>query len=66
MTDIEKAIIMAYTGVCMLNGEKFNIFHQYIERLLERPVYIHELADEKVEQQIKKKAYPDFIKLCEE
>ena len=50
----------------MLNGEKFSIFHQYIESLLGRPVYIHELADERVEQEIKKKAYPDFTKLCEE
>ena len=31
MTDKEKAIIMAYTGIAMLVGDKFDIFHQYIE-----------------------------------
>lgn len=64
MTDREKAIVMAYTGVCMLKGDKFNIFHQYIEELMGRPVYTHEigfLADE-----IKEKSKEDFVRLCEE
>lgn len=64
MTDREKAIVMAYTGVCMLTEDKFNIFHKYVDELMGRPVLIHEigfLADE-----IKKKAKEDFIKLCEE
>ena len=31
MTDREKAIVMAYTGIAMLTGEKFPIFHEYVE-----------------------------------
>ena len=64
MTDREKAIVMARTGVCMLTGDKFNIFHKYVEEIMGRPVMTHEigfLADE-----IKEKARPDFIELCRE
>jgi Protein of unknown function (DUF551). len=62
MTDKEKAIVMAFSGTCMLTGDKFNIFHEYVEKLMGRPVYTHELgflADE-----IKEKAKDDFIELC--
>ena len=64
MTDKEKAIVMAFSGTCMLTGDKFNIFHEYVEKLMGRPVYTHELgflADE-----IKEKARDDFIGLCKE
>ena len=63
MTDREKAIVMAYTGVCTLKGDKFNIFHQYIEELMGRPVYTHEMGF--LEYEIKEKAKEDFVKLCE-
>ena len=62
MTNKEKAIVMAYTGVCMLTGDKLNIFYEYVEKLMGRPIYTHELrflADE-----IKEKAKDDFIELC--
>ena len=64
MTDREKAVVMAYTGVCMLSGEKFNIFHQYIEKKLGRPVYTHELAFEKVLDKIKQSVSEDFMAIC--
>lgn len=66
MTDREKAIVMAYTGVTMLSGEKFSIFHKYIEDIMERPVFTHELGSELVWEQIKEKSRADFLKLCEE
>ena len=62
MTDKEKAIIMAYTGKCMLTGDKFQIFHKYIEDVMGRPIMTHEiglLADE-----IKEKTKADFLALC--
>ena len=62
MTKYECAVVMAYTGVCMLTGEDFDIFHRYVEKLMERPVWTHELpalADE-----IKRRAARDFIELC--
>lgn len=64
MTDREKAIVMAYTGTTMLTGEKFSIFHKYIEDILGRPVWTHELADRSVWEEIKEKSKSDFLELC--
>ncbi len=64
MTDKEKAIVMAYTGVAMLTGEKFGVFHEYIEKILGRPVYTHELAYKSVYEQIKEKSKNDFLEIC--
>lgn len=36
MTDREKAIVMAHTGICMLTGDKFRIFHKYVEDIMGR------------------------------
>lgn len=65
MTDREKAIVMAYTGVAMLTGEKFSIFHKYIEEICGRPIWTHELANANVINEIKEKSKPDFLRLCE-
>ena len=64
MTDKEKAIVMAYTGIAMLIGDKFDIFHKYVEEIMCRPVFTHELAI--CAEEIKEKAKPDFLKLCAE
>lgn len=63
MTDKEKAIVMAYTGYTMLTGEKFDLYHQYIEALLQRPVYTHELAEKEVQEEIHEKSRGDFRRL---
>lgn len=65
MTDREKAIVMAYTGITMLNGDKFDIFHQYVEEKLGRPVFTHEMGLDLVAEEIKKAAKEDFLELCE-
>lgn len=62
MTDREKAIVMAYTGKTMLAGSKFSIFHKYIEELLQRPVFTHEIGI--LKDEIKKRSYADFCKIC--
>lgn len=62
MTKRECAIVMTYTGITMLAGEDFRIFHQYVEELMGRPVFTHEmpmLADE-----FKKRSEEDFLRLC--
>lgn len=62
MTDREKAIVMAHTGICMLTGDKFQIFHKYVEDIMGRPILTHEigwLADA-----IKEKSKADFMALC--
>jgi hypothetical protein len=62
MTDREKAIVMAHTGVCMLAGDKFQIYHEYIEGIMGRPVWTHEIGW--LENEIKEKSKADFIALC--
>ena len=32
MTKHECAIVMAHTGICMLAGDDFGIYHEYIEK----------------------------------
>lgn len=64
MTDREKAIVMAYTGVCMLTGDKLSVFYEYVEGIMGRPVYTHEMGTKVVDDLIKEKARPDFIVLC--
>lgn len=66
MTDKEKAVVMAHTGICMLTGEKFSIFHKYIEELMGRPVFTHELANAEMVNQITEKSKEDFLKLCKD
>lgn len=62
MTDREKAIVMAYTGISMFEGDKLNVFYRYLAELYGRPVYTHEL----IVLDIKHKSKPDFLKLCDE
>lgn len=64
MTDREKAIVMAYTGTAMLTGEKLSIFYKYIEDILGRPVWTHELLFDSVCEEIKEKSKSDFLELC--
>lgn len=65
MTKKECAIVMAFTGITMLSGEDFSIYHRYIEDIMGRPVWTHELANESVVEEIKEKSRYDFLKLCE-
>ena len=51
MTLKECAIITAYTGIFM--GE-LDEFYKYINEIMERPVYTHELADSKSWRRSKK------------
>lgn len=64
MTKSEAAVIMAYTGQVMLTGEDFDIFHNYIERILNRPVFTHELDSKSVWDEIKEKSKNDFLDIC--
>lgn len=64
MTKQECAVVMAYTGIAMLQGNDFNIFHQYVEKIMDRPVFTHEMGMDLVADEIKRRAKPDFINLC--
>ncbi len=60
ITKREAAIISAYTGY--LIGD-FSETHKYIEEILGRPVWTHEMASEKIWEEIRDKAKPDYISL---
>ena len=62
MTDKEKAIVMAHTGICMLAGDKFQIFHKYVEDIMGRPIMTHEIG--RLAYAIKEKSKADFLALC--
>ena len=66
MTKQECAIIMAHTGICMLTGKEFNEFHKYVEYIMGRPVWTHELANEEVKNEIIENSKDDFLDLCKE
>lgn len=63
MTKREAAIIGAYTGVLL---GKFDDMHSYIEEIMGRPVWTHELANEATMNAIKTKSRSDFIAITVE
>lgn len=62
MTLHEKIVLSAYTGILMCDMSEV---HRYIEKLLGRPVWTHELASEALWSEIKEKAKPDFHKITD-
>ena len=62
MTHREKVIVSAYTGILMCD---FSDVHEYIEKILRRPVWTHELADKKIQDEIKAASKSDFLTICE-
>ena len=62
MTDREKAIVMAYTGRCMLTGDKFKIFHKYVDDIMGRPIWTDDIGW--LEDEIKERSKADFMALC--
>jgi len=64
MTKREKAIVMAYTGTCMLADDNLGIYYQYVQDKLGHCIMTHELAYPEVQDAIKEAAREDFIELC--
>ena len=62
MTHREKVIVSAYTGILMCD---FSDVHEYIEKILGGPVWTHQLADKKIQDEIKEASKSDFIAICE-
>lgn len=61
MTTAEKVVVSAYTGYLMCD---FYFVHQYIERVMGRPVYTHEMGTDDFEKALREKVKPDFLKIC--
>ena len=62
MTKREAIVISAYTGVLLVD---FSDLHEYIEEIMERPVFTHELANPAVSDYITELAKPEFIQICD-
>ena len=61
MTRREAAVISAYTGILCGSVEDM---HRYVEKILERPVMTHEMADKKLWAEIKEASRSDFLSIC--
>lgn len=64
MTLEERVIVETYTGYCMPSGDERNVVYKYMGKLLGRPVYTHELAQESVVKMLQEKSKDDFVNLC--
>jgi len=63
MTKQEMAIVAAYTGY--LIGD-FSDMHEYVEKIMGRPVFTHEMGCKSVMEEIKEKSRSDFVNIkCE-
>jgi hypothetical protein len=60
MTTREAAIVSAYTGY--LIGD-FNAMHEYVQNIMGRPVYTHEMGSDKFFDELHEKCKADFIKI---
>lgn len=58
MTKEEAAIVSAYTG--FLIGS-FSDMHAYVEKIMGRPVWTHEMGDKRIADEISEKAKADFV-----
>jgi len=61
LTRQQAAVLTVMTGV--LCGE-FSDFHEYVERIMGRPVFTHEMADEAFWLEAKRRARTDFLKIA--
>lgn len=61
MTLEEKVIVSAYTGYLMCDMSEV---HKYVEELLGRPVWTHEMAIPEVQAKIQEKARQAFLDIC--
>lgn len=62
MTREESAIISAFTGVLV---GPFDAFHEYVEKIMGRPVWTHEMGNKAISQEIKEMSRADFVALAE-
>lgn len=61
MTAREQAIVSAFTGILM--GD-FNTFHGYVEQIMRRPVWTHEMGSKEIAAEIKEAARADFLAIA--
>lgn len=63
MTHKEAVLVSAYTG--FLLTKNFSDVHEFCEKLLGRPIFTHEFADQEVQEDISEKCKPMILKMIE-
>ncbi len=63
MTHKEAVLVSAYTG--FLLTKYFLDVHEFCEKLLGRPIFTHEFADQEVQEDIREKCKPMILKMIE-
>jgi hypothetical protein len=63
LTSRQAAILGAFTGVLM---GPFSEMHAYIEEIMGRPVWTHEMGSKALAKEISDRARPDFLALVDE
>jgi hypothetical protein len=63
LTKEQAAVIGAFTGIAC---GPFSDIHEYVEKLLGRPVWTHQFASHELHEEIREKAREDFLALCYE
>jgi hypothetical protein len=58
LTKEQAAVLSAHTGI--LCGS-FSDMHEYVERIMGRPVWTHEMGSSKTAEEIKEKSREDFL-----
>ena len=61
MTETEKIIVSAYTGILMCDVDDV---HHYIEQKMGRPIYTHELGLKWLQDAIHRAVKQDFLDVC--
>lgn len=61
MTKKESLIISAYTGFMIC--KEFSDMHEFIEQVMERPVFTHEMGSEHFLKEVQERLKPQLIEL---
>lgn len=65
MTDREKYIATAFTGVAFFDGSKIHEFYDFLDKELDIPCCDISLTNDKIWERIKTKVTPLFAKIVE-
>ncbi len=61
LTREQAAIIGAFTGI---SCGPFGDIHEKIEKVMDRPVFTHEMASKELWEEVKKRIQQEFLDLC--
>lgn len=61
MNKREAVVVSAYTGVLMSNLADLQ---DYVEEVMERPFWTHEMGDKSFAEELKELAKPEFLEIC--